>query len=133
MGRANSFGALVAGLAADESLLPGEAVNTSSGPTACWSGTAGSRARRQGGRQRPGLPGADGDGERPVLLAQALPLLLHGDVAAEPVGPPRLARLPLPGQPGRGQMGPDRKGGAPYPDGRRDLPQPGVGAASPVI
>ena len=75
----------------------------------------------------------DGDGERPVLLAQALPLALHGDVAAEPAGPPRLARLPLPGQPGQGQTGPHRKGGAPYPDGRRDFTQLGVGAASPVI
>lgn len=36
----------------------------------------GRRARErgtQGRRVRPGLPGADGDGERPVLLAQALP------------------------------------------------------------
>lgn len=70
----------------------------------------------------------DGDGERPVLLAQALPLALHGDVAQEPAGLPRLVRLP-----GQGQMGPDRKGGAPYPDGRRDLPQLGVGAVSRVI
>lgn len=40
-------------------------------------------------------------------------LALHGDVAQEPAGLPRLVRLP-----GQGQMGPDRKGGAPYPDGR---------------
>lgn len=96
----------------------------------------GRRARErgtQGQRERPGLPGADGDGERPVLLAQALPLALHGNVAAEPAGLPRLVRLPLPGQPGQGQMGPDRKGGAPYSDGRRDLPQLGVGVVSRVI
>lgn len=30
-------------------------------------------------------------------------------------------------------MGPDRKGGAPYPDGRRDLPQLRVGETLPVI
>lgn len=41
MGRVNPFRALVAGLNADESLLLGEAVNTSRGPTACWSGTDG--------------------------------------------------------------------------------------------
>lgn len=96
----------------------------------------GRRTRERGARgrrQRPGLPGADGDGERPVPLAQRLPLALHGGVAAEPAGPPRLARLPLPGQPGQGQMGPHRKGGAPYPDGRRDFTQLGVGSASPVI
>ena len=96
----------------------------------------GGRSRQrgaQGGRQRPGLPGADGDGERPVLVAQALPLALHGDVAQEPAGPPRLVRLPLQGQPGPEQMGPDCKGRAPYPDDRRDLPQLGAGAASPVI
>lgn len=81
--------------------------------TTRWSGTAGSKRGTQGRRERPGLPGADGDGERPVLLAQALPLALHGDVAQEPAGLPRLVRLP-----GRGQMGPDRKGGAPYPGGR---------------
>lgn len=87
----------------------------------------------QGRRERPGLPGADEDGERPVLLAQALPLALHGDVAQEPASLPRPVRLPLPDQPDQGQMGPDRKGGAPYPDGRRDLPQLGVGAVSRVI
>ena len=48
MGRANPFGALVAGLIADELLLLREAVNTWRGRTACWSGTAGSRARRTG-------------------------------------------------------------------------------------
>ncbi len=80
----------------------------------------------RGGRQRPGLPGADGDGERPVLVAQALPLALHGNVAQEPAGPPRLVRQPLQGQPDPGKMEPDCKGGAPYPDGRRDLPQLGV-------
>lgn len=68
-----------------------------------------------------------------MLLAQRLPLALHGDVAVEPAGPPRLARLSLPGQTGQGQMGPHRKGGAPYPDGRRDFTQRGVGAALPVI
>lgn len=87
----------------------------------------------QGRCKRPGLPGADGDGERPALLAQALPVPLHEDVAAEPAGVSRLVRLPLPGQPGPGQMGPHCKGGAPYPDDRCDLPQLGVGAVSPVI
>lgn len=86
-----------------------------------------------GRRERPGLPRADGDGERPVLLAQALPLALHGNAAAEPAGLPRLVRLALPGQSGQGQMGPDRKGGASYPDDGRDLPQLGVGAVSRVI
>ena len=96
----------------------------------------GGRSRQrgaQGGRQRPGLPGADGDVERPLLVAQALPLTLREDVAQESAGLPRLVRLPLQGQPGPEQMGPDCKGGAPYPDDRRDLPQLGVGAASPVI
>lgn len=47
----------------------------------------------------------------------------------EPAGLPRLVRLPLQGRLGLGQIGPDYKGGAPCPDGRRDLPQLGVGAA----
>lgn len=68
-----------------------------------------------------------------MLLAQVLSLALYGNVAAEPAGLPQLVRLPLPGQPGHGHMGPDRKGGAPYPDGQRDLPQLGVGAVSRVI
>lgn len=68
-----------------------------------------------------------------MLQAQALPVALHGDATAEPAGLPRLVRLPLPDQPDQGQMGPDRKGGAPYPDDRRDLPQLGVGAVSRVI
>ena len=68
-----------------------------------------------------------------MLLAQALPLAVHGDVAQEPTGLPRLVRLLLQGQPGQGQMGSDHKGGAPYPDGRRDIPQLGVGAVSRVI
>lgn len=68
-----------------------------------------------------------------MLLAQALPVALHGDVAAEPAGLSRLVRLPLQGQPGARQMGLDCKGGSPFPDGRRDLPQLGVGATSPVI
>lgn len=68
-----------------------------------------------------------------MLLAQALPLTLHGGVAAEPAGLSRLVRLPLPGQPGARQMGPDRKGGAPYPDCRRDLRQLEVGTVSRVI
>lgn len=96
----------------------------------------GRRTRERGAlvrRERPGLPGADGDGERPVLLAQALPLALHGDVAAEPSGLSRLAHLPLSGQPGARQAEPDHKGGAPYSDCGRDLPQLGIGVASPVI
>lgn len=51
----------------------------------------GRRARERGTqkrRERPGLPGADGNGERPVLQAQAIPVALHGDVAAEPPGLP---------------------------------------------
>lgn len=65
-------------------------------------------------RQRPGLPGADRGGKRPVLLAQALQVALHGDVAAE--------------HPGARQMGADRKGGAPLPNRRQDLPQIELGA-----
>ena len=68
-----------------------------------------------------------------MLLALALPLALHGDVAAEPAGPPRLVRLPLQCQSGARQMGPDCKGGVPYPDGRRDLPQLEISMASCVI
>lgn len=41
-----------------------------------------------------------------------------------------LTRLEVPGQPGLGQMVPDRKGGAPYPNDRRDLPQLRAGAVS---
>ena len=59
----------------------------------------------------------DGDGERPVLLAEALPVALHGDVAAEPAGASRLVRLSLQGQPGARQIGPDRKSGVQYPGG----------------
>lgn len=44
-----------------------------------------------------------------------------------------LVRLLLRGQPGARQIRPDHKGVAPYPDSRRDLPQLGVGASSPVI
>lgn len=46
-----------------------------------------------------------------------------------------LTRLEVPGQPGLGQMGPDRKGGASYPNDpndRRDLPQLGAGAVGRV-
>lgn len=43
-----------------------------------------------------------------MLQTQVLPVALHGDVAAE--------------HPGARQMGPDRKGGAPLPDSRQDLP-----------
>lgn len=68
-----------------------------------------------------------------MLLAEVLPVALHGDVAQEPAGLPRLVRLQVPGQPGKGQMGSDCKGGASYPDGRRGLPQLGVDAVSPVI
>ena len=82
-----------------------------------WSGTAGSRARHIGPSQRLGIPKSDGDGERPVLLAQALPVTVHGDVAQEPAGLPRLVRLALPGQPGARQTGADHKGGRQYPDG----------------
>lgn len=87
----------------------------------------------QGGCQRLGLPGADENGERPVLPIKAPPLALHGDLDVEPPGVSRLVRLPLPHQLGARQMGPSRKIDAPYPDGRRDLPQLGVGAASPVV
>lgn len=87
----------------------------------------------QGRCERPGLPGVDGDGGRPVLLTQALPLALHGDVVAETASLPQLVRLPLPDQPDQGQMGPDCMGGAQYPDSQRDLPQLGVGAVSRVI
>ncbi len=66
-------------------------------------------------------------------LAQALPVLFHGDIVAEPRGLPKLVHLPLQGQPGAQQMGPTCKGGTPYPNGRRDLPQLGLDAASPVI
>ncbi len=97
----------------------------------------GARRAGQGGAQgrceRPSLPGVDEDGERTVLLTQVLPLALHGDVTAEPAGQSRLVRLPLPGQSSQGQMEPDSKVGAPYPDGRHDLLQLSVGAASPVI
>ena len=42
----------------------------------------GARERGAQGRcERPDLPGADGDSERPVLMAEALPVALHEDVA----------------------------------------------------
>lgn len=56
----------------------------------------GERSREQGAqgpRERPGQPGPDGDGERPVLLSEALPVALLGDAAAEPLGVSRLVRL----------------------------------------
>lgn len=68
-----------------------------------------------------------------MLEAEALPLALLGNVAAEHPGVSRLARWPLPVPAGVQQMGLDRKGRAPYPDNRRDLPQLGAGATSPVI
>lgn len=68
-----------------------------------------------------------------MLEAEALPLALLGNVAAEHPGASRLARWPLPGPTGVQQMGLDRKGRAPYHDDRRDLPQLGTGATSPVI
>lgn len=68
-----------------------------------------------------------------MLEAEALPLALLGNAAVEPPAVSRLARQPLPGSPGVLQMGPDRKGRAPCPDGRRDLPQIRVGTPSPVI
>lgn len=67
-----------------------------------------------------------------MLPAEALPMALHGDVAAKPTGVSRLVRLPLQGQPGARQVGSDYTGGALYPDGRRDLPQLELGVASPV-
>lgn len=48
-------------------------------------------ARERGAQsrcERPGLSGANGDGERPVLPAEALPVALHGDVTQEPAGLP---------------------------------------------
>lgn len=96
----------------------------------------GRRARERGAQgrcERPGLSGADGDGERPVLQAEALPVALHGEVTQEPAGLPCLVRLPLQGQPDARQAGSDCTGGAAYPDGRRDLPQLGIGVAPPVI
>lgn len=86
----------------------------------------------QGRCKQPGLPGADGDGERPVLLAQALLMPFHGDAATEPAGASRLARLPLQGQPGVRQMESDYKGVAPYPDGRLDLPRLGYMESHPL-
>lgn len=49
-----------------------------------------------------------------MLQAQVLPVTLHGGVAAE--------------HPGARQMGADRKGGAPLPYSRQDLPQIELGA-----
>lgn len=54
----------------------------------------------QGKRQRPSPPGADGDSERPVLEAKALPLALLGNVAAEHPGASRLERWSLLGPTG---------------------------------
>ena len=44
-----------------------------------------------------------------------------------------VVRVGVPREPGARQAGADCKGGAPYPGDRRDLPQLGVGAPSPVI
>lgn len=57
---------------------------------------AGAVQQQAAGRRSPGV---DGDGERPVLLAEALPVALHGDVAAEPADASLLVRLPLQGPP----------------------------------
>ena len=77
--------------------------------------------------------GAQGRCERPVLLAQALSVTLHGDVAQEPAGQPRLVRLPLHGQSDARRMGLDCKGDAQYPDVGRDLAQLAIDAVSRVI
>lgn len=53
----------------------------------------------------------------PCSLLKRYPWRFTGMSPRNPAGLPRLVRLPLQGQPGPGQMGPDRKGGAPYPDG----------------
>lgn len=62
------------------------------------SGTSGSRTRHAG-PLRTVQSGADGDDERSVLLAQALPMVLHGNVATEPEGISQLVRLLLPDHP----------------------------------
>lgn len=62
------------------------------------------REGAQGRRQRPGLPGADVHGEQPLLLAQAIPLEVHGHVDVEPPAVPQLVRVPVQGQAGLREM-----------------------------
>ena len=85
----------------------------------------------QGGRGRPGLPRGHGDGEQPELVAEALPLAIHGHGPGEPPVLPGLVRLPVPRAPGAGQVAQDCKGGSPSDHGRRDLPHVGEHAGPP--
>ena len=58
----------------------------------------GRRAREDGApgrRKRPSLPGADGECKRPVLLAQAQAVAIHGGVATEPLVVFRLGAYPF--------------------------------------
>lgn len=90
------------------------------------------RGGAQGRRQRPGLPGADGHGEQPLLLAQAVPLEVHGHVDVEPPVVPQLVRLPVQGQAGLREMARDRKGGSPFAAHRGAFPQLDIANPSPV-
>lgn len=90
------------------------------------------RGGAQGRRQRPGLPGADGHGEQPLLLAQAVPLEVHGHVDVEPPVVPQLVRLPVQGQAGLREMARDRKGGSPSAAHRGAFPQLDIANPSPV-
>lgn len=86
----------------------------------------------QGRLPRPGLPRGDGDGQQHVPLAQALPLAVHRHVAGQHAAVPGLVRLPVQGQPGEGQVGPDRKGPPPHDDGPGSFPQFKAADQSPI-
>lgn len=74
-----------------------------------------------------------GDGERPQLVAEEAPVALHGNGPREPAVLSQLVRLPVQGEPSRGQVAGNRKGGSPFADDRREFPQLNVIHPSPVI
>lgn len=75
---------------------------------------AGARGRAlQGGHHRPGVPGADGSREPPVLVDSALRRALRLHEVGEPPGLRRLVRAPPPGPQGRGEVARRGKGGPP--------------------
>lgn len=53
----------------------------------------------QGRRPRPRVPRAHDNGQQPLLVSQAPPLEVHGDVRSQQVELSELVRLPVPREP----------------------------------
>lgn len=76
----------------------------------------------QSRRPRPGVSRVHGDGEQSLLLAEALPMALHGNGPCQSPVVLKLVCLFVQSEPGEGQMAENGKGGSPFADGRRLLP-----------